>query len=242
MTEKVHYGTLLPHEFQQRLDDRPVAYLPIGTLEWHGPHNALGADYIQSGALFERAAKRFGGIVFPPIWVAPDHNDPLPAGPPLTRIDIAEEKPRHERSTGNCFWVPQALFLALVEATLAQAAAAGFKCVVADGHGPSRRSFALCADAWEEQFGIALVSVTRDLPEVWRSQLDHAGRNETSIMLAVAPDLVDMSTLSEDRAEWPPGVAGEDPRDATADYGEECIEASLTALGRRLDEIVPREA
>ena len=89
---------------------------------------------------------------------------------------------------------------------------------------------------------VALVSITRDLPEAWQCQMDHAGRNETSIMFAVAPELVDRSRLPADRSEWPYGVGGEDPGDATAQYGEECIEASLAALGERLDRLVPRGA
>ena len=31
MTEKVDYGELLPHEFEARLAQRPVGYLPLGT-------------------------------------------------------------------------------------------------------------------------------------------------------------------------------------------------------------------
>ena len=60
MTEKIDYGELLPHELEARLKHRPVGYLPIGTLEWHGVQNALGADFIQSRGLFRRAATRFG--------------------------------------------------------------------------------------------------------------------------------------------------------------------------------------
>jgi hypothetical protein len=41
------------------------------------------------------------------------------------------------------------------------------------------------------------------------------------------PDLVDLSQLPQDRAEKPVGVAGEDPRDATAAYGRECLEKSV---------------
>jgi hypothetical protein len=34
-------------------------------------------------------------------------------------------------------------------------------------------------------------------------------------------------------------VGGEDPRDATAAHGEECLEASLAALGEVLARILP---
>ena len=70
--EKVRYSDLLPWEFRQRLAARPVAYLPLGTLEWHGEHLPLGSDAIQSEELMIECAKRFGGIVMPPIHLGPD--------------------------------------------------------------------------------------------------------------------------------------------------------------------------
>src|ERR671924_863592 len=69
---KVHYLDLRPHEFRARLAERPVGYLPLGTLEWHGEHDPLGSDAIIAGGLFERAAQRLGGIVFPPLFLGPD--------------------------------------------------------------------------------------------------------------------------------------------------------------------------
>ncbi len=65
MIEKVDYEELLPQEFAARLARRPVGYLPLGTLEWHGPHNALGSDLLQARGLFRRAARQFGGDCLP---------------------------------------------------------------------------------------------------------------------------------------------------------------------------------
>ena len=42
--KKVLYEELLPEECVQRIKEMPVAYLPLGTLEWHGPHMPLGAE------------------------------------------------------------------------------------------------------------------------------------------------------------------------------------------------------
>ena len=237
MTSKVDYQQLLPYEFEERLAQRPVGYLPIGTLEWHGAQNALGADFIQARGLFRRAAERFGGIVLPPIWLGPDRIRAQAEGPDLIGMDYADTTRPDRQLPGSCYWVPRGLFLMIVEAVLAQAQRAGFKCIVADGHGPSRGAFAQMADAWEAQFGITLVSAARDFPHEWKTQMDHAGRNETSIMLAVAPELVDLAQLPEDRAEWPQGVGGEDPRDATAEYGEELLEATVALIGRKLEEL-----
>ena len=49
--EKVRYSDLLPGEFRERLAANPVAYLPLGTLAWHGEHLPLGSDAIQSEVL-----------------------------------------------------------------------------------------------------------------------------------------------------------------------------------------------
>jgi creatinine amidohydrolase/Fe(II)-dependent formamide hydrolase-like protein len=57
--------------------------------------------------------------------------------------------------------------------------------------------------------------------------VDHAARNETSLVMHFRPDLVDLSQLPQSRSTWPQGVGGEDPRDATASYGKECLEQSV---------------
>ena len=63
--KKVLYEELLPEEYVQRIKEMPFAYLPLGTLEWHGPHMPLGADGIQSKELFVRVAEKIGGVVLP---------------------------------------------------------------------------------------------------------------------------------------------------------------------------------
>ena len=237
MVEKVHYSDLLPHEFRARLAQRAVGYLPLGTLEWHGEQNALGSDTLISQGLFERAARELGGIVFPPLFLGPDRAAPQPDGRILQGMDTANVTTPHRQLDGSCYWIPRGMFFQLCEAILEQAARAGFKCLVADGHGPSRTAWAEQADDWEKRFGLKLVSIARDLRAHWRSQMDHAARNETSLMMALHPSLVDLSQLSKDRSVWPQGVAGEDPRDATPEHGEECLRVCLDALRDHLKEI-----
>ena len=59
-------------EFRERLAAAPIAYLPLGTLEWHGEHLPIGADGIQSQGFFCRLAGRAGGIVLPMLFLGPD--------------------------------------------------------------------------------------------------------------------------------------------------------------------------
>src|SRR5262249_7542724 len=99
--EKGQYPTLLAHGVRGRLAARPVAYLPLGTVEWHGEQNALGADALISQGLFERAARRFGGIVYPPLFVGPDRVTLQPDGSHLIGMDTARTTTPARRLDGS---------------------------------------------------------------------------------------------------------------------------------------------
>ena len=60
-------------------------------------------------------------------------------------------------------------------------------------------------------------------------------RNETSLVMALRPELADLGQLDADRDVWPQGVGGQDPRDAAADEGRQLLEASIPIVGRLLE-------
>ena len=62
---KMRYEELLPHELEEILQTCPVAYFPLGTLEYHGPHLAIGNDALKAEALCARACERTGGVLIP---------------------------------------------------------------------------------------------------------------------------------------------------------------------------------
>lgn len=233
---KVRYAELLPHEFRARLAACPVAYLPLGTLEWHGEHLPLGADAIQSEGLMTECARRFGGIVMPPIHLGPDRSRQGEDGSLLVGMDYAESTVPPRRLEGSCYWVPQELHLQMVDAILHQVKRAGFRAVFADGHGPSRWSWVARIPEREARFGLKLLGVTEAVAGRWQSQVDHAALNETSLMLHYRPDLVDLSQLSEPGKDTLQGIGGDDPRNATAARGRECAEASIAIVGELLAE------
>jgi len=219
---KIRYDELLPHEFRKRLAERPIAYLPLGTLERHGEHMPLGSDAILSEGLMLECARQLGGIVMPPIHLAPSQT-------PMTHADsIASPQPLD----GSCYWVSLGFHLLIVDAILAQLKRAGFRAVFADGHGPSRRAWAANIPEREVRFDLKLFGVTPEIAGQWKSQMDHAGRNETSLMLHLRPDLVDLSQLPPRGTKRPEGISGQDPRDATADYGKECLQKSVELVQR----------
>jgi creatinine amidohydrolase len=233
---KVRYAELAPHEFRQRLADKPLAYLPLGTLEWHGEHLPFGSDAIQSEGLMVACAQQLGGIVLPPIHLGPDGARRLENGQMLYGMDGSKWTTPPRQLDGSCYWVSRGLFKLLVDAILEQLKRAGFKAVFADGHGPSRWSWVEDIPEREARFGLTLLGVTADIRDTWPSMIDHAARNETSIMLALRPELVDLNQLAQDPTVWPQGVAGEDPRGATAEYGAQALAAAVEIVRRKLTE------
>lgn len=229
MTTTVHYTHLLPHQFRARLMACPVAYLPLGTLEWHGEHMALGTDALIAEGLFVQAAQQFGGIVLPPLFLGPDRIRPHGDGY-LVGMEYAESTTPPRQLDGGCYWIPEGLFVLMLEHIVAQVARAGFRVLVADGHGPSRRVWGQHAPQWQVQYGIRLVSVHNDIPVGWQSQIDHAAQNETSLMQALHPTLVDLTQLGADRTISPQGVGGIDPREATPAHGQHSLDQSVALL------------
>ena len=73
--KKVQYEEMLPHELEAALAEFPVAYVPVGSLEWHGRHLPLGNDSIKAHAMLVKVAEQFGGVVYPPLWF---HADAFP--------------------------------------------------------------------------------------------------------------------------------------------------------------------
>jgi creatinine amidohydrolase len=231
--EKVHYSELLPHEFRARLAAKPIAYLPLGTLEWHGEHLPYGSDAIQSEGLMVACARELGGIVLPPIHLGPDRALLVEGQGTLYGMDYADTTTPNRPLDGSCYWVPPGLFQQIVDALLLQLKRAGFRAVFADGHGPSRWSWVANMAEREARFGLRLFGVSKDIADAWTSMIDHAARNETSIMLALRPDLVALDRLGDDPAVWPQGVGGDDPRRATAEHGRDCLATAVSLVRQK---------
>lgn len=243
IVEKVLYAELTPQEFRDRIKASPIAYLPLGTLEWHGEHLPLGADGIQSQGFFVELAKKAGGIVLPMLFMGPDRriegeNGVLYGMDPWTGEREAGKKIREPgQLDGSAYWLPDESFLDLIECILIQLKRAKFKIVVAHGHGPSTGLVAAHAKEWEEKYKLKIVNCwgSEYDGEGMGIQVDHAGANETSLVMALRPDLVQMDRLSENPGDFPAGVGGKDPRVyAGADLGKKIIELQSERMAKIL--------
>ncbi len=234
---KVKYVELRPAEFRQRLQQKPLAYLPLGTLEWHGEHLPLGADAIQSEALMIACAQQFGGIVLPPIFLGPDRRMEREDGSYLIGMDYAKSTSPEQPLTGSCYWVSYDFFKQLIENILEQLNRAGFKAVFADGHGPSRKTWTEMTSTWEKKYKMKLLGIPDAIKAEWNYMIDHAAKNETSITLYVQPSLVDLSVFTQGEHSPVTGVNGEHPVNASTAAGEVIFKKAVQQIGERVESI-----
>ncbi len=241
--QKVLYAELTPKEFRERIAQTPIAYLPLGTLEWHGEHLPLGADGLQSQGFFVELAKEVGGIVLPMLFLGPDRKEVVD-GKDYYGMDIFGFKNSPpQQLDGSAYWVEDVLFRQLIEAILHLLKRAGFQIVVAHGHGPSTGSFRSWSEELGEKFGLKLFVVWReDESDGLGIQTDHAAANETSLLMALRPELVQMENLPTDLNVWPVAVGGKEPRvHASAEQGQKAIamqvERMAGILRKALDKI-----
>lgn len=72
LSDEVRALYLRPGQLIAAQERLPVAYLPMGTLEWHGRHNPLGVDTIKAERLCIETARSIGGVVMPAVPFAAD--------------------------------------------------------------------------------------------------------------------------------------------------------------------------
>ncbi len=228
------YERLRPGQIDEILAESPIAYLPWGSLEWHGPHNPIGLDALKVWHLAQMAAQRTGGVVWPPIFAGY-----------MTMKPHAGFKKTIE--------VPAEVIMGLANAYLDELADEGFKlAVIVMGHYGAEHVKALThvAENWPKvrakgrDMKVWAFPEYKVRPEGATPSGDHAGLYETSLMMFFDADLVDLSTLPAEGEvtgiEAGFGIGGEDPRQATAELGrriaEEIVEGIVAGVRERLNQ------
>jgi creatinine amidohydrolase len=67
-SDQVQAELLSPAELDSALLKFPLAYLPLGSLEYHGPHLPIGLDTLTAHGVCVEAARVTGGVVLPPLY------------------------------------------------------------------------------------------------------------------------------------------------------------------------------
>ena len=184
---------LTPRQIETRLARASVAYVPVGSLEFHGPHLPIGLDALTAHGICLAAAERGGGVVLPAWYAA-----------------VGGE---HTRYPWTFMSSAPASIEALLTETLARLDELGVRrAVLLSGHfaGEQRDLVWRVADAWNAG-GAGLHVVARTLGEAPHPPVapDHAATFESLVLHALHPGLVHVDELP-DPNEFP-APEGEDP-------------------------------
>ena len=251
--EEVRYQFLRPAQVIARREAFPVAYVPLGNVEWHGPQNPLGADALQAEGLAQMAARLGGGLVLPPLYYGDNRSQLLQEAKEEYREGIAKEMRLDAQRFLPEFFPFSAAeqarnYQGLLIHILAQAETLGFQtAVLVAGHYPlldSARAAALEYNLRVRHHRPAagmLAWATMDVPlcaEQYPDGGDHGCRWETSHLMHLYPQCVDLDTLPQDDREPVPGLAGQYPPQAsTAAFG---LETLAYAAERLVQEVTHR--
>lgn len=216
---EMRFERALPRDLELVLADAPVAYVPLGTLEFHGWHLPLGFDALKAYALCMRACERTGGMVLPPSYFG------FAGG--------------HREYAGSII-SEESLVAGNLRIALERLHTMGFRAaVVLTGHYPGEQVelvHSIAAEASQRHPDMPVVGLAE--PETFDEWCgDHAAKWETSLGLELVPDLVHIDAM-EGRTDPLHGIYGEDPRvHASSELGFAAAESIVNWLVARVEEL-----
>jgi creatinine amidohydrolase/Fe(II)-dependent formamide hydrolase-like protein len=248
-------GDLTFQEISKNLQTTSILCMPIGSVEQHGPHLPLNTDVVLAEEYTRRMIARWGKTF--DLWQLPT----------LT-ISLARE---HD-------WAPGTLSLSIHSMTAFMRdlgreiirSLPARNLAIINGHGGNRGILEALAQELRADFGFNMCvlhptvwldgDTTAELPEI------HGGKNETSMMLALVPNLVRRNqiaqlksapssdamraTILDQAVTWPwttketqlaeLGVIG-DPHAASAEFGQHLLSQIEEMAGPVFRQLLDRQ-
>ncbi len=260
---EVRMQYLFPHQLREELERLPLVFLPLATLEWHGPHLVMGVDPINAETVTLALARRIGGVVLPTLYMGTERERPAATlrslGLPEDAYIVGMDFPTAQGLFPS-FYYPEELFALCVRGTVALCIEHGYRYIfIVNGHGAVNHNEVLkrlCAEISHRVPGVKVdfaMSFPRRLVE--SGAIAHAGAEETSLMMFYRRSWVDMERLPprEEKLTYRqhsivdgggfsgapgPGYAVPDELDPRAvsseQMGQELFEATLRDLEERI--------
>lgn len=186
-------------EYRNRVKENPVVVVPVGALEQHGPHMPMNVDELLSTDVATAVAERIGGLV----------------GPALSFGYKSQQRSGGGYHLAGTTSLSGPTFIALArEITLELAAHGVRRFVFCNGHYENYQFLfegvdtairelkrdgievkALLMSYWDF---VDDATITRLYPEGFTGwDLEHGGVLETSLMLLLHPEMVDMNAVMD---------------------------------------------
>ena len=241
-------------QIKEAIGSGAVVVVPTGSVEQHGPHLPLQTDFFMAATVAERSAEKASGegttvLVTPPLWTgySPHHME----FPGTVTLDASG-------------------YLAAITGVGKSLWSHGFrKIFFLNGHGGNANLLNASVQRLRFEEGVRVAaasywSFVMDFIQKWRRSgpggIDHACEMETSLMLAVRPDLVhpeetrdatwfphsdfltgDLAVGAPVSLAWSFGELSEDgvlgaAHEGDADRGEELLAAIVDRVSAFLEE------
>ena len=224
------------YDFQRALKQTRKAIIPVGSLEQHGSHLPVSTDCLIAEYISRMVAEKVGAFVLPVIsyGISFEHK-------PMFNVSIRNST----LSTVICDTC-----VSLAENRIKQI-------ILVNGHHGNMGALQYIAQELAGRMPKTVHVHTIHYWHMMKSEFDHAGEVETSLVLAIAPELVRMDRaapnskrLSKSKAAYSsitnapgsfPKVTGNgvwgDPRKATAEKGSKLIQEITTRLAKTITEL-----
>lgn len=215
LSPAVQMQFMRPAQLEKAIREFPVVYVPFGLIEWHGRHLPLGNDALKAHAILVKTAERVGGVVYPPVYF-------------------------HEG-------FPREHIVPVLTTLFERLKRTGFRVILGvSGHNVqgqidmiNQALAPVIADGTVTGLGLWEITLSQG-PE---SNTDHAAKWETSNMMFLYPDLVDLKALGDGPLapdmKPPDGIGGLDPRKhASVKVGRRNVYLAAEAIGRKARELL----
>jgi creatinine amidohydrolase len=238
-------------EAQRRLTERSVLVQPVGAIEQHGPHLPLNTDLLIADAVCTAAVDDRGDEL--DLWLLPS---------------LAYTKSNEHHWAPGTVWLSARTFLSVLEDIgRSVASLPARRLVFVNGHGGNSALLGVALRELRIQFGLLTFLTHPSTPPDQGGAAPpeelglgiHGGVDETSVVMHLRPDLVDLSLAQRHVPEplahnehvrfggsvafgWTSddfgahGVIG-DPTLATAERGKVLFEGAVRNLGAALAEV-----
>ncbi|HPS54104.1 MAG TPA: creatininase family protein [Sedimentisphaerales bacterium] len=206
-TQSYKYEEMTAGEFKRAMDEVGLVYVPVGSLEFHGQHLPLGTDTIHAYEFCLRAAEMTAGVVVPCICWGTNG---------------------HVGWTGSLL-VRESTFRMILRDVFELLCEQGARLIVAStGHWPAKQGVIIEKIAKQVMKKYAQTRILVLDPfgcNPTDKEVDHAGKKETSLMLALRPELVYMEKLGEGDEAFK-GIC-KNAVEGNVEYGKEYFQVSL---------------
>ena len=176
-------------QVRKSISKKTIAILVFGACENHGDHMPFGSDFIIPMELAKRVARRSQNVMV------------LPAMPYGVSLHHIEFQMTISLEPSTVVKVIEDLFKSLVKNGIS-------RILVINGHDGNIPAVELAARTTKDRYPEVIIAcleawwvlvgeITNGLFQVWNG-LGHGGEAETSVMLGVRPDLVDMNNAPKE--------------------------------------------